>query len=577
MGDAVARQSPRLSVRRASRLFRGFNFPLASNDNSLVETIHLRARECMTPAANIARMSPDGTQLLSDAPADKGEGPVPKLLGLSGLLLLGSVALILRLHNLGARSIWYDESFSAMIARLRWSQFVLTLWNREGNMAFYYFLLHFWEQLGSNPVFLRSLSVIFSVAALPMTYLLGTRLFDRRTGAVAAWLLAINAYDVRYAQEARSYALVVLLSILSTWFLARNLQQSSRAWGAYTTTNVLLVYSHFFGGLVIIAQLLSLLLLPRAAVPWRSVGRSLFWFAVFVIPVPLFIIRLGTDALKWIPQPDARQVMDALAVMAGNGGRTLLMLSAVSLLIAGFRGWQTWRSRQSVCERWPYALIFAWLIVPIAASLLASYAQPFFVTRFLIFCLPALLLGVAAGITQLRPSALAVALFLAISMFALTGTVAAYRKGLDDTDAVGDWPAASSYIFEHAQPGDGIFFFLTLGRVTFEYYRSQRSPAQVWPEALYAPNESELGWKDFVNLPLGDVLAHTRPASERVWVVFIRDDPNGALPSRASVVTRAVFAKNRHAIAERKFRGLTVMLFSRDLDEHSALLLQPAK
>ena len=52
----------------------------------------------MTPAANIARMSPDGTQLLSDAPADKGEGPVPKLLGLSGLLLLGSVALILRLH-----------------------------------------------------------------------------------------------------------------------------------------------------------------------------------------------------------------------------------------------------------------------------------------------------------------------------------------------------------------------------------------------------------------------------------------------------------------------------------------------
>jgi len=28
-----------------------------------------------------------------------------------------------------------------MIARLRWSQFVLTLWNREGNMAFYYFLL----------------------------------------------------------------------------------------------------------------------------------------------------------------------------------------------------------------------------------------------------------------------------------------------------------------------------------------------------------------------------------------------------------------------------------------------------
>jgi mannosyltransferase len=511
-------------------------------------------------------MGPDGTQILSDALTGKAEGHVPKLLAVSGLCLIVSMALILRFHDLGSRSIWYDESFSAMIARLRWSQFALVLWNREANMAFYYLLLHFWEHLGSSPVFLRSLSVIFSVGALPPTYLLGARLFDRRTGLVAAWLLAINAYDVRYAQEARSYALVVLLSILSTWLLARNLQQTSPVWGAYTATNVLLVYSHFFGGLVIIAQLLSLLFLPRAAVPWRAIGRSLLWFALFVIPVPLFIIRLGPDALKWIAQPDASHVLEFLAVLVGNGGRTLLILSAVSLSIAGFRGWQTWQSSRSVSGRWPYALIFAWLIVPIAVTLLASYAQPLFVPRFLLFCLPALLLGVAAGITRLRPAELAVALLLAISTFTLAGTVAAYRRSLDDTDVVGDWPAATSYIFENAQPGDGIFFFLTLGRVTFEYYRSQRTPIPVWPDALYRSNESELELKDFLNLPLADVLSHTRPASERVWVVFIRDDPNGPRPSQASVVTRAVFAKNRQEMAERKFEGLTVMLFSRDLE-----------
>jgi mannosyltransferase len=533
-------------------------------------------QECPMPTANIARMGSDDARLLSEAPAYKGEGPVSKLLGLSIVLLLGSGALILRVYHLGARSIWYDESFSAMIAQLRWSQFLLVLWNREANMAFYYFILHFWERFGSNPVFLRSLSVICSVAAVTLTYLLGARLFDRKTGVVAAWLLAINAYDVRYAQEARSYALVVLLSVLSTWFLARNLQQPSRGWGAYATTNVLLVYSHFFGGLVIVAQLLSLLLLPRAAVPWRAIGRSFFWFAVFVIPIPLFIIRLGTEALKWIAQPNARQVLDSLAVMAGNGGRTLLVLSAVTLLIAGFRGWQAWQSSPKVSDRWPYALIFAWLIVPIAATLLASYAQPFFVPRFLLFCVPALLLGVAAGVTGLRPSALAVALFLTISFFMIAGTVAAYRRGLDDTDGVGDWPAATSYIFEQAQPGDGIFFLLTLGRVTFEYYRSQRSPTPAWPEALYASNESEMDWRDFTNLPLGDVLTHTRPSSERVWVVFIRDDPSGDRPSRASTVTRAVFAKNRQEIAERRFQGITVMLFAHEIDKHSSLLL-PAR
>ena len=528
----------------------------------------------MTPTVTIARMSPDSAQLLSDAPAGKGEGRVSKLLGLSGVLLLGSVALILRLHDLGARGIWYDESFSAMIPRLRWSQFALILWSHEGNMAFYYLVLRFWEQFGASPVFLRSLSVIFSVAALPLTYSLGARLFDRRTGVVAAWLLAMNAYDVRYAQEARSYALVVLLSILSTWLLVRNLRNPSRGWAAYAATNVLLVYSHFLGGLVMIAQLLSLLLLPRDAVPWRAIGRSLFWFAVFVIPAALFVIRV--EPPNWIARPDARQVLEFFTVLAGNGGRTLLALSAIGLLIAGFRGWQTWQSRQSVSDCWPYALIFAWLIVPIAATLLASYVHPLFVPRFLLLCLPALLLGVAAGITRLRPAALAAALFVAISMFTLAGTFAAYRSRLDDTGGAGDWPAATSYIFENAQPGDGIFFLLSLGRVPFEYYRSRRSPAPVWPEALYGPNESELQWKDFVFHPLGDVLAHTRPASKRVWVVFIGDDPSGARPNRASIVTRAVFAKNRQEIASRKFQGITVMLFSPDVDERSSLLL-PAR
>lgn len=517
-------------------------------------------------------MSLDGAQLLSDAPAGRCGVRVPKLLGLAGLILIGSVALILRLHGLGASGIWYDESFSAMIARLRWSQFALILWDHEGNMAFYYLVLRFWEQFGTSPAFLRTLSVIFSVVALPLTYSLGARLFDRRTGVVAAWLLAINAYDVRYAQEARSYVLVVLLSILSTWLLARNLQQPSREWWTYAATNVLLVYSHFLGGLVIIAQLLSLLFLPRAAVPWKAIGRSLFWFAVFILPAALFVLRV--EPPNWIARPDARQVLDFFTVLAGNGGRTLLLLSAVSLSIAGFHGWLTWQSRESVSERWPYALIFAWLIVPIAVTLLASYAHPLFFPRFLLFCLPALLLGVAAGITRLRPAPLALALFVVISTFTLVGTAAAYRKRLDETSGVGDWPAATSYIFERARPGDGIFFLLSLGRVTFEYYRSQRTPIPVWPQALYGSNE--LQWKDFVFHPLGDVLANTRPAPKRVWVVFIQDDPSGERPSRASFMTRAVFAKDRQEIAAKKFPGITVMLFSRDPEEHSSLLLSPA-
>src|ERR1700676_4277865 len=357
-------------------------------------SIHIKRSKMPDAVTAIPVVGSDGKELASTDPSVNPEGLTSELPWLLALLLIGSLALILRLHHLGTRGVWFDETFSAMIARLRWSQFALTLWNREANMAFYYLILHFWEKLGSNPEFLRGLSVIFSAAALPLPYSLGARLFDRKTRLIAALLLAINAYDVRYAQEARAYALVVLLSVLSTWLLVRNLQQqSSPSWGAFTIANVLLVYSHFYGGLLVIAQLVSLLFLPRAEIPWRAIGRSVLWFTLLVLPVPLLIRRFGSGPPNWLTKPDVHQVITFFTIMAGNGGRTLLALSALSLLVAGFRFSQTWRVKQNATERWPYALILAWLIVPVALTLLASYARPFFVARYLLFCLPALLLG----------------------------------------------------------------------------------------------------------------------------------------------------------------------------------------
>ena len=146
--------------------------------------------------------------------------------------------------------------------------------------------------------------------------------------------------------------------------------------------------------------------------------------------------------------------------------------------------------------------------------------------------------------------------------------MANYRNALDDTYHEGDWQTASSYIFERAQPGDGIFFFFIFGRVPFEYYRSQRSPSTAWPDALYAPGGSELQWKDFMFFPLADILADTRPAPKRVWVVFNHDGTAHGSPNRASLMTEATFAKNRQKIAEKTFPGLTVMLFSGNRNEH---------
>ena len=125
------------------------------------------------------------------------------------------VAGVLRFHALDRKPFWLDEGVSVAISRLDWYNFIRLMWRREANMSLYYVLLRGWQHLGGSEFFLRSLSVVFAVATVPAIYWLGLRLFDRRVATIASFIFALNAYSIRYAQEARSYSLYVFLGTLS--------------------------------------------------------------------------------------------------------------------------------------------------------------------------------------------------------------------------------------------------------------------------------------------------------------------------------------------------------------------------
>src|SRR5579862_6322615 len=137
-------------------------------------------------------------------------------------LLLGAATLLgalVRLHLLAAPSLWIDEGASVTFAALPWRPFVKVLWGYQGNMAFYYSLMHEWIHLGDSEFVVRSLSVLFGILAIPAIYILGARLFDRRTGLIAAVLLSVHSFHIHWSQEARAYSLTVLLLILTTYAL----------------------------------------------------------------------------------------------------------------------------------------------------------------------------------------------------------------------------------------------------------------------------------------------------------------------------------------------------------------------
>jgi mannosyltransferase len=480
------------------------------------------------------------------------------------LALITLFAAILRLHAITVRSFWFDEGISVEIARLPWSQFLLALWYREANMTFYYVLLHFWLAMGSSDGFIRGLSVLISAATIPVIYALGARLFGRNAGLLSAWLLAINVYHIRYAQEARGYALVVFLAVLATWLLVRNLQESSSAcWGAYAVVCILAVYSHFFGALVVVAHGVSLIFLRRGEVPWRDFARGLRWFSYLMIPIAIFVVSNGPGPINWVQKTQLDTVLGLLILLAGEGGIRLLLLDSVALVLAGFSGWSIWRREGRTLQGWAFVLVFVWLFVPVLIVLAASEVQPLFVARYLNPCLPALVLIVAAGITQLRPALLACILGVAISLASVAAAASFYHHDLDADP--GDWSGATSFIFDHAQPGDGVFFYGNLGRIPFEFYRSRRTPPPRWPEELQSPSGSNLDYRNFAVIYLADALRDARPAGDRVWLVLVYDSGPDGGPNRSSKMIRAFYGKGRRLVESLTFSGVTVLLYARDV------------
>ena len=489
------------------------------------------------------------------------------------LVLVTVLAAIARLHALTAKSFWLDEGFSVSFARLPWPRFLQLMASGETNMVLYYLLLRFWLMLGNSEGFIRGLSVLFSVATVPLIFFLGARLFGRKAGLLAAVLFAVNAYDIRYAQEARSYAMVVFFAVLATLILARNLQDPSAAhWNSYAIVCALLAYSHLYGILLVPAHAVSLLSWRRDEIPWRKYIRSLLTFGVMMVPNAIFlfaiyVLKIGAPPKLWFPPLPSDWLLILAVGFSGVYGRILVILDLLAVGIAALRAAQVPSSGEHTGRSWSYTLLFSWLVSPVLMVVTVSLVKPLFLPRFLIFCLPALLLLVAVGISQMRPAVLAWGLFTAISACSILGVLHYYQSDFDITRQ--DWRGVTSYVFDRAKPGDSIFFCEPAGESPFEYYTGRQKSASLKPVTLRSDtqkdgksrNSSDLKSDDLVNVP-GTNLRIAPPVGSRVWLVLMV--LNGSVPEHEKGIAVAKWLSNgRQQVDERDFIPLRVMLYDR--------------
>lgn len=477
------------------------------------------------------------------------------------LVAITALGAVLQLHAITAKSLWLDEGSSITMARLDWFNFLRIMWRREMNMMLYYLLLRGWLHLGDSVAWIRGLSVVFAVAAIPAIFLLGRKLLGTRFGLVSALLLSINAFQVRYAQEVRSYSLLVLLLIVSTYFFVSGVESGRRRdWNWYIVASSLAIYAHFFAVLVVVAHWVALRIMNRTGTftsphdvraQFRRAARLT---ALWTAPIWIFIATTGAGPIAWIPRPGLNDIIGLLKKLSGNADTSFLLLYSVCVIAGLMAGFISLRQRRTNSPA--YIVLSCWLFVPILIVLLVSIARPVFAPRYLIISLPAWIMLGAAGITASRSRLLAGLLTVAVAFAGLDGVRSYYKVDFD----IGrnDVRSATAYILDHAQPHDGVVFYTLSTRFPYDYYAAHTT-SEVKPDILYPGNNFGVGWRDFMGVPSATRVPNFAQGHDRIWVVATPLPPND--PRFAAF--EAALDRGYHLTDTEDFPYVRVMLFSR--------------
>jgi mannosyltransferase len=500
------------------------------------------------------------------------------------LLVVLGAAFLVRFRCLTCKPFWFDECFSVEVARIGWRNFLRLLWWREANMSLYYLFLRAWLHFGQSPFFIRSLSAVISAATLPAIYWVAKQLFDRRVALIATALLAVNAYSVRFAQEARSYALFMLLATLSSGFLIAWLREVSgdlrsqsatsnsqtRLLRGYILTSVLAAYAHLYAILLLIGHWIVVSRISRPEgdqARLANIRRAWKIIGLAVLPLLIFVAKTGAGPIRWIQRPGVQDLFELFEHLAGGTWALALVYAAApvaALIPAGKRLWR----RDPSWQVWRCQFLLVWLLFPVVLTVLLSFARPVFLARYMIFCLPALLILVAAGMARLHRWLLLPALAV-VMLLGLQGIAFVYGHDFDnERDASG---AATNFILNHTQPGDAIIFHIAETRVPYEFFRSLRagtntaSPeftGSLGPEILFPRHGAGLDYRDFTGKPTLEFVRTEVQDHPRVWLMLMNNGP-AEKPDPTTVMLTQVLSESLPKVERWQFPKVEIRLYSR--------------
>lgn len=376
------------------------------------------------------------------------------------------------------QSLRLDEAQSLWQAS-RPSLAILSIVAGDVHVPLYHLLLHGWLlYVGDTIQIARALSLLFFILSVPLLYLLGERLYSRKTALFAVVLFAVSPFMNWYASEIRMYTMLVFFTLANQYFFVRLFTDrpvKEGTWALYAATAVLGAFTHYFFFLNLLAQA-AYYFMRREAFPAGALRKFIATAVVLVLaflPWVIYVLLVGTAGFE----------TPVLATPT-----TINLFGAFSEFFFGF---QSDALNTIVLSLWPLLIVFGFLAlgrhkisnaseyfvasigIPFVVAFAASFVvAPVFVSRYLIFTLPALYLLVATLFTSYPPRVAAFARgALVLVVLATLGIeiVNPYAPVKEN------YAAAVSYISAHASAQDAVLLSAPFTIYPVQYY--YRGPA----------------------------------------------------------------------------------------------------
>jgi uncharacterized membrane protein len=412
----------------------------------------------------------------------RGEPDTTRSVALWVLLGITLGALALRLAV--PRGIWLDEAISIHQAHLSFHDLFENLQYGDRHPPLHHVVL--WltvKAFGDGEMAVRIPSIVAGTLAIPALYLLGRELYDRRTGLVAAAFGAASPLLIWYSQEARMYAFVELFGLLALWTQLRVIRNPSMGnWAAYILATAALLWSHYFGLLLIgVQQAIWIGILIHRRRTGEANRAMALGFAYSLAVLAIQLVPLITFASKQFDSTEA-----AFGSPSGTYD-DLSFYAVVSNMAWALWGYHPDSITELLAAGWPLLLLLSLLllgrggsrqtnilavaaITPIVLLVfVAFYDRELFEVRYFLVAIPLLFLLIARLVTgwirkpEARLAAVGIILFTL-----LLGLLD--QQTNDDNPRLYDFKGAIERIQADATPKALVLYEPPDMRYVMEYY-----------------------------------------------------------------------------------------------------------